>query len=353
MSYKVEIADNLDDLKNGRTKVLGSIMSMRTFQGEGPVKTAEFNLSNIDNKFSFGIENLLNTGQLFLLSIDDEDYMGGIVDEINPFGQTDTMKLILKSWEERLNVQARPSQSVKPARRKNSELISELIDKLFKESGVEKLITPTVPARENNALLEKQNILTKIRELESVDGFKFSITPRLLIKYVQAFKERSEISFEAGVNITKIRPEITNEGLFNKIVVRGRKSRKQRTVSGASNNTSDAIFAISADKDSIQKHGLREKTFILPLIDNVTTAQEIADRKKAELDRIGFRFYFETPFANLPVGVFTKLSIPKFNLSQSPDWKIFEVQLMSSPKERKAMVVLEKRFPAPFNGVIS
>ncbi len=359
MSYRVELSESLTELLDGQTKTLGSILGLRTYSDLGLIKKVNVLVSNIDNKFSIGDENFLKAGLFFHLFIADEEepLIGGEVIRIDPGQDRDTLELKCFSWEMRLDVKASFVNRPKPGNKTNIDLVKDVIRLVYPEEGVQLVTDPNNEPFDNNELLENEHLLRKILDLSLLEGYRFFITADLSINFIRNFRDISDIEFEVGRNISNITQEINLDQTFNVITIIGRKTKPRRTQKDLAKNTKNEYIVSRTSKrpsEGTPSIGRRERRFVFPQFTSSERTQEIADIIVDRLDRITYRFVFDAPFGNYPVGKELKsFSFPEFGIRKSERWIIHHVELISSPTEHFARVAIGKRFAAPFDGKIT
>jgi len=359
MSYRIELSESLTELLAGQTRTLGSVLGLRTYSDLGLIKKVNILVSNIDNKFSIGDRNLLKAGMFFQLFVFDEQeaLIGGELIRVDPGQDRDTLQLRCFSWERRLDVKASFVNRPKPGNKTNIDLVEDVVKLVYPEGEAQFVTDPTNDPFDNNELLENEHLLRKILDLSLLEGYRFFITSNLVVNFVRNFRDISDIEFEVGRNISNITQEISLDQTFNVITIIGRKTKPRRTQKDlAKNTTNEYIVSRTAPRPSVgtPSIGRRERRFVFPQFTSSAQTQEVADSIVDRLDKITYRFVFDAPFGNYPVGKELKsFSFPEFGIRKSERWTIHHVELISNPNENFARVAIGKRFPAPFDGKIT
>jgi len=360
MSYRIELSESLTELIDGRkTSILGSIISLRTYSDLGLIKKVNIMVSNVDNKFLIGDENLLKAGMFFLLFIDGEDdaLIGGEIVRVDPGGNRDTLELRCLSWERRLDVKSSFVNRPKPGKKTNIELVEDVLRLVYPESETQIVTDATNDPFDNNELIENEHLLKKILDIGLIEGYRFFITAGLVINFVRNFRDISDIEFEVGRNVSNISQEISLDNTYNVITVIGRKTKPRRTQKNLAKNTkNEYIVSRTAPRPSVGSPsiGRRERRFLFPQFTSSQRTQEVADFLVDRLDKISYRFVFDAPFGNYPVGKELKsFSHPEYGIRKSERWIIQHVELFSDSTQHFARVAIGKRFPAPFDGAIT
>ena len=354
MSYRLEISESLSALFAGNGKILGSIIRAQAFQSQGLIQRVEITVSNLDNKFSIGDKNLLKAGLFFLFFVDDKEYIGGEIDEVNPFEDSNTLRIVGFSWESRLNIRAAGATRILPGRKTNAEVVTELLKIVYPETEAKFSIDSSFPAFVNNEIRENEQLLKKLQDIALFEGYTFFISPRLEISFVNTFIRTQNVHFQYGKNITNVRQEISLSETFNEITVIGRKAGQSRTIKNKSTNSpSEFLVARETNKASVTDIGRKSRQFFFPQFNTVADITNAAAGLLERFNKISYRFVFETPLAGFLVNAEVEFTHPDFKLVRSSGWKVELVNLLMDVSTHKAQVFIGKKFKSPFSGKIS